>query len=119
MTIKPPSHLQPETKEWFTRVSNDYELEEHHLKLLQLAAEAWDRCREARAQLAKEGLTVEGREGVKAHPCVQIERDSSNRFSALIKQLGLDVTENPPTLGRPPNSTRYADFKGGARRGDN
>jgi hypothetical protein len=37
-----PDHLQPGTKRWFSSVVAEYLLEPHHLRLLQLAAEAWD-----------------------------------------------------------------------------
>jgi P27 family predicted phage terminase small subunit len=107
MRSKPvPSHLQPESKAWFTSVVSDYELQEHHLKLLQLACEAWDRCADARQQLKKDGIVIEGREGgCRPHPAVAIERDSANRFAALVKQLGLDE-EEAPRMGRPPESVK-------------
>ena len=49
-----PAHLEPDTAAWFDCVLADYELERHHVRLLTLAAEAWDRCVEARKRLAKE-----------------------------------------------------------------
>jgi P27 family predicted phage terminase small subunit len=111
MKHKPPSHLQPQTKLWWTEITSTFDLESHHLKLLQLACEAWERCQEARKQLADEGVTVAGIHGVRAHPAAAIERDCALRFAALIKQLGLDeVGEPEPRMGRPPASTKYADY---------
>jgi P27 family predicted phage terminase small subunit len=102
-----PTHLSTESKAWFSAIIADYELHDHHLKLLQLACEAWDRCAEARAVLKKDGIVIEGREGgVRPHPAVAIERDSVNRFAMLVKQLGLDE-EDQPRMGRPPNSLRF------------
>ena len=40
-------------------VTSSYTLEEHHIRLLTLAAEARDRCAQAREQLARAGLTIE------------------------------------------------------------
>ena len=53
MIEKPPKHLQPATKAWFSSVLAEYSLEPHHVRLLTLAAESWDRCCEAREALAE------------------------------------------------------------------
>ena len=45
---KPPRHLRPATRRWFTGVVEMFELEDHHVRLLTLAAQAWDRCEQAR-----------------------------------------------------------------------
>jgi len=37
-----PSHLKPATLAWYQQIAADFELESHHLKILQLAAESWD-----------------------------------------------------------------------------
>jgi P27 family predicted phage terminase small subunit len=76
-----------------------YVLQEHHLRLLQLACEAWDRAQEAREQLGRDGLTVPGREGgLRAHPAVAIERDSRLAVARLVRELDLDV--EPPASER-------------------
>jgi hypothetical protein len=51
MIENPPKHLRPATKAWFSRVLDEYSLEPHHVRLLTLAAESWDRCCEAREAL--------------------------------------------------------------------
>jgi len=38
-------------------VVGDYDLEPHHVRLLTLAAEAWDRGQQAREVLDRDGLT--------------------------------------------------------------
>jgi P27 family predicted phage terminase small subunit len=100
----PPDHLSPSARQWWETVVASYVLEPHHLKLLQLAAESWDRCQAARAQIDREGLTVAGREGgLRPHPAVAIERDSRLGFARLIRELDLD-TEPPASdrVGPPP-----------------
>jgi phage terminase small subunit len=95
----PPAHLSPSARLWWTTTVETYELEPHHLLLLQAAAEAWDRCQAARAQIDSEGLTVSGREGcVHAHPCVSIERDNRLAFARMLRELDLDV--EPPKSER-------------------
>ena len=93
-TPRPPDYLRPETRQWFASVVADWELQSHHIRLLTLACESWDRCQEARAILAKEGITIAGREGgVRPHPCIAIERDAKISFARLIAQLSLDGDE--------------------------
>jgi P27 family predicted phage terminase small subunit len=90
--INAPGHLQTATRAWWRRVAEDYVLEPHHLKLLQLAAEAWDRCQQAREQLAVDGITFrDDRGNVRAHPAVAIEKDARIGYARLIRELDLDV----------------------------
>ena len=98
----PPDHLTDPTKRWWKAVLEDYQLEGHHLRLLQLAAEAWDRCQQAREILATNGLTHSNRFGDPvARPEVAIERDSRLAFARLVRELDLDV-EPPAERSRPP-----------------
>ena len=97
----PPSHLSPSAQNWWRTTTDAYILQEHHLRLLQLLCEAWDRAQTARAQLDAEGLLVPGREGVtRPHPCIAIERDARVAVARLLRELDLDV--------EPPASTRVA-----------
>src|SRR6478609_9529962 len=98
---KPPKHLTAESRRWYAQVVTDYDLESHHLKLLQLACESWDRAAEARKAVAKDGLVHRDRHGnLRPHPGVQIERDSRTLFARLLRELSLDVEE--PNASRPP-----------------
>ncbi len=91
---QPPAHLSPSARQWWTTTVAAYVLEEHHLRLLQLLCEAWDRSQAAREVLDREGLTTPGREGTKPHPCVAIERDARLAIARLVRELDLDVA--PP-----------------------
>lgn len=99
----PPAHLQDATKAWWLGVVSGYEFEQHHLKLLTLAAESWDRCTQAREALAKHGTTYEDRFGCpRSRPEVAHERDSRIAFARLVRELGLDIAapdSRPPRLG--------------------
>ena len=99
---KPPRHLRAPTGRWFSAVLDAYVLEPHHVRLLQLAGEAWDWGQEAREQLHRDGLetpTADG--GLKPHPAVNIERDSAVRFARLLRELALDDELEPdPRLPR-------------------
>src|SRR5687768_8617710 len=98
---KPPKHLKPATAEWWLSVMRDYHLEPHHVRILTLAAEAWDRGVQAREALADKGLTYEDRfKQPRARPEVAIERDSRISFARLVRELALDIEE--PESSRPP-----------------
>jgi phage terminase small subunit len=91
-SLKAPSHLRSSTQQWWVSVCRDYNLGEHHVMLLTLAAEAWDRCCEAREIIAQDGAIVGGREAaVRPHPCIAIERDARIAFARLLAQLNLDA----------------------------
>lgn len=98
---KAPRYLRAATRRWFEDVCRGFELEEHHRRLLVLAAQSWDRCEQAREALAKHGLTYEDRFGaVKARPEVAIERDAKIAFCRMLRELALDV--EAPQESRPP-----------------
>lgn len=91
MTQKAPKHLRAATRRWFGQMTETFEFESHHLRILQAAAEAWDRGQMAREVIAKEGLTIRDRFGqVRPHPLLAVERDSRLAFTKLIKDLHLD-----------------------------
>lgn len=107
--IKAPKHLRAATRKWFERVLNDYQLEPHHVRLLQLAGEAWDRCQEAREALKKHGMTFENKYGeTKIRPEAIIEKDSRIAFARLVRELNL--SEEPPDSPRP-SPLRYGGPK--------
>ncbi len=98
----PPEHLSDRCKKWWRSVNDLYALEDHHLHLLRLAAEALDRAEQAREIIAVDGITVKtGDGGIKAHPAVAIERDARTAAARLIRELDLDV-EAAPDRSRPP-----------------
>jgi phage terminase small subunit len=98
-----PAHLAPATRKWFLAVLRDYQLEEHHIRLLTLAGEAFDRAGQARALIERDGLVVPTNDGgMKAHPAVTIERDNRLAFARLVRELDLD-TGAPSDAPRPPS----------------
>lgn len=100
---RPPVHLQASTRQWWSSVVGAFALEEHHVRLLTLAAEAWDRCCAAREAIDEHGMTFVDRFGCpRARPEVGIERDSRIAFARLIRELDLDISA-PPEVSRPPS----------------
>lgn len=102
---KPQGPLSVAAAKWYREVAGEYQLESHHLRLLEAAAGAWDRIQTARALLDSEGLVVLDRFGQKRpHPAAAIERDNKVLFCRLLRELRLNdegpQDPRPPRLGR-------------------
>lgn len=99
---KAPLFLRGETRRWWEDTANRWELEPHHIRLLTMAAQTWDRWQQARLVIAEKGLTTSTRDGgEKLHPAVRVEADSRLAFARLIRELDLDV-DAPAETKRPP-----------------
>ncbi len=93
-----PEHLAKATGAWWAHVVAEWSLDEHHVRLLTFAAEAWDRAEQARRAIAEHGLVFTDRFGSpRARPEVAIERDSRIAFARLLRELDLhDETQASP-----------------------
>lgn len=109
----PPSHLSADTAAWWQAVTADFTLEPHHVRLLRLACEAWDRGQQAREALTTHGTTFVDRFGQpRARPEVAIERDARIAFARLMRELALDVEGPAEPDRRPPAIGGRAGLKG-------
>jgi P27 family predicted phage terminase small subunit len=100
-TIKPPAHISTESKKWFASVLDDYELQDHEIKLLILACEAFDRATSARETIAKCGAYYNDRFGSpRKHPAVSVLEAATIAFARLTRELSL--TDTAPDDNRPP-----------------
>lgn len=103
---RPPAHLRRPTAKWWRGVLDDYDFDPHHIRLLTLAAESWDRGQAAREVIDRDGMTFVDRFGSpKPRPEIAIERDSRIGFARLIRELALDGDTVPGT--RPPRTADY------------
>lgn len=99
----PPKHLSSASRLWWRQVVTEWELSEHHVRLLTLACEALDRGVEARETLKKQGTYYADRFGQpREHPAVAVERDSRIAFARLLRELDLDTDVPPSEPRRPP-----------------
>ncbi len=94
---KVPPWLEEPTRAWWLSTVAEHDLlEEHHLRLLTLACEAWDRGQQARAQIADEGPTYVDRfDAPRMHPAVKIEHDARIDFARILRELDLDGAPGP------------------------
>ena len=98
---KTPRHFSAEMRSWWATVVGSWVLEPHHLHVLRLACEAFDRGQDARKVLQRDGLTIRDKYGtVKPHPAAAIVRDAAAQFERLLRALDLD-TEPPSSLALP------------------
>ena len=108
-TISAPNHLSEEISEWYESVISDFDLEAHHIRILILACESWDRCQAARRAVKKHGLTFTDRfDQPRKRPEVGIELENRLAFARLLRELGLDVFE--------PDDPRPGVIRGNAAR---
>ena len=109
---KPPPGLTKATRQWWFEVLSTWELDSHHIKLLEAACRELDRAEEARLTIRKAGgVLVTDRFGhPREHPARKVEREARITFARLVRELGLDVAEatapRAPALSR--NGGRYA-----------
>tara|TARA_B100000780_G_scaffold122043_1_gene85583 strand:+ start:300 stop:638 length:339 start_codon:yes stop_codon:yes gene_type:complete len=97
-----PENLSPQTERWFIQVCDEYELQEHHIRLLSMACRCWDRCEEARKAIETHGSTFVDRfHQPKCRPEIGIERDAMTQFARLIRELDIDH-EPVSDRSRPP-----------------
>ena len=102
-TDKPnaPADLGEPGSRFWGRVVEAYDLEPHHLDVLEQCCRSLDRAEACRRQVDAEGLTVEDRfDQKKAHPLLAAERDARSAFRQLYRELGLDIEVTGP-VGRP------------------
>ena len=96
-TPKPPADLSEGSRVFWKQVVGGWELDAHHLAVLEIACKSWDRASEAAAAVAIEGAFFSDRHGNrKAHPGIAIELQSRKMFVACLRELGLDVKAPEP-----------------------
>ena len=99
--LSAPDYLETSTRLWWEAVVSKWDLEDHHIRLLTLAAESWDRGSQAREQIARDGLTTATKDGgLRAHPAVRIESECRIAFARLLRELDLDL-DPPASATRP------------------
>lgn len=99
---KAPEYLSKESKDFFNKIVEEYEFQEHHIKTLIMACECLDRIEEARLRIKKDGAYFEDKfHKPKPHPALKTEEQNKVIFARLIRELNLDV-ESPGGIGRPP-----------------
>ena len=96
-----PKHLKPATRAWFDEICGTFDLESQHVRVLQLAAEAWDAYEAARDAIAENGpIFINKKHGdIKPRPEVAIATNSRLAFLRCMRELNLDL--QPPETPRP------------------
>lgn len=110
--ITAPDHLRPETKGWWLNVIDEYALEPHHVRLLTLACESYDRATVARETIASQGLYFTDRFGApRKHPAVSVAESATIAFARLTRELDLDCGSHLQRRHRPLPSNRIGGTK--------
>jgi P27 family predicted phage terminase small subunit len=98
----PPKHLDPAARRWWAALQREYGIDDAGgLSLLSAAADAWQRARQAREIVAKEGPVITDRFGQpQPHPAVRIEHGARAQLLQALKLLNFDLEPAKPP-GRP------------------
>jgi len=100
---RPPKHLSSEGKGFWLTVVRDFELEDHHIRLLTAACECLDRAAEARTAVKRDGPYFKTRYGeLRPHPGIAVERDQKALLARLLRELNLDTNMPAEAYSRPP-----------------
>ncbi|MGA7103786.1 MAG: hypothetical protein WBX49_00420, partial [Candidatus Deferrimicrobiaceae bacterium] len=68
------------------------------------AARALDRAESCRAQIVREGQTIDTKIGLKEHPLIKSEQGARSLHVRCIKELGISL-EPKKSMGRPTQSS--------------
>ena len=100
MRTDPPKYLARSAKILWRSLVADYEISDAGgLALVEAAAQAHARAAEARAEIKRDGITVQDRFGQpKPHPACAIERDALSLLVRAIRALALEPDDEPTTL---------------------
>jgi phage terminase small subunit len=102
-----PKGLSVEAGKRWAVYNGEYEFDAVQLHVLEAALEAFDRMRQAQAEIRENNgrVTFEDRWGqVKPHPAVAVEAQSREQYTRLIDKLGLDLEPLHDGPGRPAGS---------------
>jgi len=91
-----PKHLSIKAKRFYKEIFEDFTIDDSAGRALLLAAaEAYQRCNEAREIIKKSGgpVIVDRFGQPKPHPAVAIERDSRTQVIAALRALNLNPGE--------------------------
>lgn len=101
-TPRPPVGLRPATRAWFLETVSRWVLEPHHVRLLGIAARAWDESEAATALVRTEGLLITMPSGARRpNPASRIANEARATFMRALRELDLDL-EAPAAARRPP-----------------
>ncbi len=93
-----PKGLSTSGRSLWTRLQSEYNVcDAAGLAVLEQGLRSFERAEEARRRLDAQGCCIKDRWGqVKPHPAASIERDARAAFLQSIKQLGVEIPEEPP-----------------------
>lgn len=88
----PPKHLGPQEVTLWHRVLDEFDITGPvSFALLTAALEAHQRARLAREQVAKDGMTVRAKGGLKAHPLIAVERAARHQLVATLRKMQVSL----------------------------
>ena len=91
----PPKGLSEATSKLWRKLETDYRFDDAGRTLLQVACEAPDRIKEARAIIATDGLIVGEGPSARRHPACDLEKQYYSVYLRAWRDLGFDKADAP------------------------
>ena len=92
---RPPSHLGPDGRAFYRKITQEWEQADHEALLLIAACEQIDIVTACRENIAADGLQITTAKGVqKENPAAATMRQATRLIQSLVRQM--DLTEDPP-----------------------
>jgi P27 family predicted phage terminase small subunit len=115
--IRRPAHFNPvEARAWRDLLAPLVAggiLDRVDLTVLEMAAQALGRARQAREVIKREGLFGESSQGTHAHPAIGIEKGAMTEFRLLAVQLGIGPGARVRLGGEPGSGSLRTAYDGG------
>jgi Phage terminase, small subunit len=105
----PPPNLGPAGRNIWQSIIAEYQITNSGgLAILLQIATAYDRQAECAEAIAREGMTIRMKSGLKEHPLLRTELACRSFIVRAVHRLGLDI-ESVKTQGRPPKNIHWSD----------
>lgn len=94
-----PRGLKAEGRRLWKSITDEFEVEERNLQLLEIACRSFDRVKALEAEADKTGLTINSPQGLRANPALAEARAYAKQAATILATLklpGLEDDEEKP-----------------------
>jgi hypothetical protein len=106
--LEPPAQLKETGRDLWLRIHRDFVVDDAHgLEALYQVCVASDRAQECAEAIARDGVTIKTRSGLRDHPLIRHETQMRSFICRSLARMGFDVVAPRAELGRPSGDGSY------------